>query len=159
NDQDENQGNNMTKRKYSPHEGSPESMIQAPSLLDSNISSASSPQQPVFDSADERIESGERIGELAAPGDLETYPGKEVGNEIMAKRVDSPRPVSAIEEKFRSDIDEMLEENLEFWLRFSTSFHQIRKFQTSVHDLKVELSKVKDNMIQDGTDKIQSFTS
>jgi hypothetical protein len=37
-----------------------------------------------------------------------------------------------------------LKENLEFWLRFSTSVHQIQKFQTSIQDLHAELQKLKD---------------
>ncbi|XP_044510594.1 protein NETWORKED 2A [Mangifera indica] len=49
------------------------------------------------------------------------------------------------EEKIRSNIDELLEENLEFWLRFSTSYHQIPKFQSTVSDLKAELTKLKRN--------------
>lgn len=51
--------------------------------------------------------------------------------------------VPAIEDKIRADIDELLEENLEFWLRFSTSFHQINKFQNGVHDLRSELTRLR----------------
>lgn len=56
-----------------------------------------------------------------------------------------PHSFSTIEEKFRSDIDGLLEENLEFWLRFSTSVHQIQKFETSIEDLQLDLSKLKEN--------------
>ncbi|CAN6917423.1 unnamed protein product [Brassica oleracea] len=57
---------------------------------------------------------------------------------------DSPRTkIPAVEDKVRADIDAVLEENLEFWLRFSTSVHQIQKFQTTVQDLKSELTKLK----------------
>ncbi|KAF6160609.1 hypothetical protein GIB67_019549 [Kingdonia uniflora] len=59
-----------------------------------------------------------------------------------------PLKVSIIEEKFRRDIDELLEENLEFWLRFSTSFHQIQNFETAVQDLQSEYSKLKENKKQ-----------
>ncbi|GLT79922.1 hypothetical protein SLA2020_513890 [Shorea laevis] len=55
------------------------------------------------------------------------------------------RPVSAVEEKLRSDIDGLLEENLEFWLRFSTCFHQIQKYEASVQDLNAELLKMREN--------------
>ncbi|RZC55638.1 hypothetical protein C5167_014498 [Papaver somniferum] len=67
--------------------------------------------------------------------------------------VDEPHVLSTIEEKFRKDIDELLEENLEFWLRFSTSFHQIQKFQTSIQDLQTELSQLKDKKKQEGSSK------
>nr|GEU75192.1 kinase-interacting protein 1 [Tanacetum cinerariifolium] len=57
--------------------------------------------------------------------------------------IDDPEPVSEIEEKFRTDIDAILDENLDFWLRFSTQFHQVQKFKTEVEDLKGEIGKVK----------------
>ncbi|GAU23664.1 hypothetical protein TSUD_304390 [Trifolium subterraneum] len=53
------------------------------------------------------------------------------------------RSLSPLEKKFRSEIDDLLEQNLEFWLRFSTSVHQIQKFQESLEDLKAELRKIK----------------
>ncbi|CAH9077020.1 unnamed protein product [Cuscuta epithymum] len=53
--------------------------------------------------------------------------------------------MNSIEEKINTDIDELLEENIEFWLRFSTSFHQIRKFQSAVKDLQDELQKKRPN--------------
>ncbi|PWA69463.1 kinase-interacting protein 1 [Artemisia annua] len=57
--------------------------------------------------------------------------------------IDDPETVSEIEEKFRTDIDAILDENLDFWLRFSTQFHQVQKFKTEVADLKGEIGKVK----------------
>ncbi|KAM7253325.1 hypothetical protein ACFE04_025943 [Oxalis oulophora] len=59
--------------------------------------------------------------------------------------------ITTIQGKIRSDIDEILEENLEFWLRFSESFHQIKKFQTSVRDLRTELYKLKDKIKREGS--------
>ncbi|CAH9097792.1 unnamed protein product, partial [Cuscuta europaea] len=53
--------------------------------------------------------------------------------------------MNSIEEKINTDIDELLEENIEFWLRYSTSFHQIRKFQSAVKDLQDELQKKRPN--------------
>ncbi|XP_018471878.2 protein NETWORKED 2B [Raphanus sativus] len=59
---------------------------------------------------------------------------------------ETPRKkIPTVEEKVRGDIDAVLEENIEFWLRFSTSVHQIQKYQTAVHDLKAELSKLSSN--------------
>ncbi|EFH68778.1 kinase interacting family protein [Arabidopsis lyrata subsp. lyrata] len=52
------------------------------------------------------------------------------------------KKIPTVEEKVRGDIDAVLEENIEFWLRFSTSVHQIQKYHTSVQDLKSELSKI-----------------
>ncbi|KAL2504502.1 kinase interacting family protein [Abeliophyllum distichum] len=52
--------------------------------------------------------------------------------------------ISVVEEKLRMDIDAILDENLDFWLRFSTSFHLIQKFQAEVQDLQNEISKIKE---------------
>ncbi|XP_039041767.1 protein NETWORKED 2A-like [Hibiscus syriacus] len=57
------------------------------------------------------------------------------------------------EGKIRSDIDELLEDNLAFWLRFSTSFHQIQKYQTSVQDLKSELLTLRERKKQEHNGK------
>ncbi|WOL20331.1 hypothetical protein Cni_G29136 [Canna indica] len=46
------------------------------------------------------------------------------------------------EDKFRADIDNLLEENLDFWLRFSTSYHQIQKFQITFKELKADIEKL-----------------
>ncbi|KAJ8444972.1 hypothetical protein Cgig2_029166 [Carnegiea gigantea] len=62
------------------------------------------------------------------------------------------REVSAVEEKLRADIDEILEKNLDFWIRFSSTFGQIQKFQTGVRDLKAELAKIeKENEKKEGS--------
>lgn len=49
---------------------------------------------------------------------------------------------SEIEDKFRMDIDQLLEENLEFWLRFSAALHQIQNYETAVEDLQAETTKL-----------------
>ncbi|BAS92002.1 Os05g0119400 [Oryza sativa Japonica Group] len=49
---------------------------------------------------------------------------------------------SPLEEKFRQDIDALLEENLEFWMKFSTSFQQIQGFQTKYEQLQPEIGKL-----------------
>ncbi|CAF2082267.1 unnamed protein product [Brassica napus] len=59
---------------------------------------------------------------------------------------ETPRKkIPTVEDKVRGEIDAVLEENIEFWLRFSTSVHQFQKYQTAVHDLKAELSKLSSN--------------
>ena len=112
-------------------------------------------QKQVSDSPDDRkVESLERNEELALPEIPISSPEKRVVS------VDELHDVSMIEERFRSDIDGLLEENIEFWLRFSTSFHQIQKFQTSVQDLQEELANLRENSKkQDGNSKNQSLNS
>ncbi|KAJ3669157.1 hypothetical protein LUZ60_011107 [Juncus effusus] len=51
---------------------------------------------------------------------------------------------SEMESKLRGDIDTLLEENLDFWLRFSTSYHQIQDFQSQFEELRAETDKIKD---------------
>ncbi|XP_051126781.1 kinase-interacting protein 1-like [Andrographis paniculata] len=53
--------------------------------------------------------------------------------------------------KIRSDIDAILEENLDFWLKFSTAYHQVRKFKTEVDDLQNEAWKLKEKRKPDGS--------
>ncbi|KAF5740146.1 hypothetical protein HS088_TW11G00212 [Tripterygium wilfordii] len=142
---------------HSHQEGTPESITQVASSPESNISSLTSNQQPPYYMlGEQRVESGERTDKLDAAGELKRS-AKEEERETKIQHFHSvPSPV---EEKFRSEIDELLEENLEFWLRFSTSFHQIRKFQTSIHDLKAELLQLKDGRKQEGSGKNESLTS
>ncbi|KAL5078966.1 hypothetical protein RYX36_007387 [Vicia faba] len=56
--------------------------------------------------------------------------------------IDLPESTSVIEEKFRSNIDEVLEENLTFWLKFSTTYAEIQRFETTIKDLQTEVSKL-----------------
>ncbi|XVF36587.1 hypothetical protein REPUB_Repub19eG0070000 [Reevesia pubescens] len=85
---------------------------------------------------------------------------KKMGKKVMeVKPVSEPRSVLTVEDKIRSDIDDLLEENLEFWLRFSTCFHQIQKYQTSVKDLKSELSNLGEEKNQEGNGKREPLKS
>lgn len=69
---------------------------------------------------------------------------EEETEDIKMISIDQPQLTSAVEEKFRMNIDELLEENLNFWLRFSTSYHDLQKFQTQTQDLQSEISKLKE---------------
>lgn len=42
-----------------------------------------------------------------------------------------------------SAIDAILDENLNFWLKFSSAFHKVHKFKTQIDDLNQEIEKVK----------------
>ncbi|KAL0379013.1 UNVERIFIED_CONTAM: Kinase-interacting protein 1 [Sesamum radiatum] len=72
-------------------------------------------------------------------------------DEIKLVFMDRAPSTSKVEEKLRTDIDALLDENLEFWLRFSTTFHQVQKFKNEVHDLQDETSKLKEKRKSDGT--------
>ncbi|XP_027355738.1 protein NETWORKED 2A-like [Abrus precatorius] len=75
---------------------------------------------------------------------------------VKGNQVDTKPSLSTLEKKYRSDIDDLLEENLQFWMRFSTSVHQIQKFQNSIQDLKAELRKIKDTMSREKLNSIKS---
>ncbi|GFY90782.1 kinase interacting (KIP1-like) family protein [Actinidia rufa] len=57
--------------------------------------------------------------------------------------MDQPQSMLPIEEKLRMNIDALLDENLDFWLRFSIAFHQVQKFKTGFQDLQAEIAKLK----------------
>ncbi|GLT33676.1 hypothetical protein SLA2020_082400 [Shorea laevis] len=81
-----------------------------------------------------------------------TLPGKkEEKEEIKVIFIDQPHSISPIEEKFRKSIDELLDENLDFWLRFSISFGQIQNYETSVKDLLSEVLKLEERHKQEGS--------
>ncbi|KAJ0770718.1 putative protein Networked (NET), actin-binding (NAB) [Helianthus annuus] len=56
--------------------------------------------------------------------------------------LDEPQVVSASEEKLRRNIDVILDQNLDLWLRLSTTFRQVHKFKKQVKDLQEEVKKV-----------------
>ncbi|KAB2004863.1 hypothetical protein ES319_D11G230100v1 [Gossypium barbadense] len=74
---------------------------------------------------------------------------KEEGNEPTV--MNQPSTMSAIEAKFRMNIDALLEENLEFWFRFGTAFHEVQKFENGVKDLVGEVSKLGERQKQEGS--------
>ncbi|KAE8656113.1 Protein NETWORKED 2C [Hibiscus syriacus] len=97
----------------------------------------------------------EKAGQTTRGGFKES--AENMGVHVMQVKPESrPHDVLTVEDEIRSGIDDLLEENLEFWLRFSTSVHQIKKYQTSVKDLKAELSKLRKN---EGGGKQQSMKS
>ncbi|KAI9124929.1 hypothetical protein K1719_003545 [Acacia pycnantha] len=65
-------------------------------------------------------------------------------DEILLK-VHETDSTSGIEEKFRRSMDEILEENLGFWMKFSTTFTEIQRFQTTIEDLQADISKLEEN--------------
>lgn len=89
-----------------------------------------------------------RFSNIPSP-DLEYQPVWPLTEKEQGESKDIPLDkllsITAIEENIREDIDDILGENLEFWLRFSTSYHQVQKFQTSIQDLQAELLKLEED--------------
>ncbi|KAE8673978.1 hypothetical protein F3Y22_tig00111769pilonHSYRG00212 [Hibiscus syriacus] len=76
---------------------------------------------------------------------------KEVEEDLIPKPVYESKPISAIEEKFRTDIDELLEENLDFWYRFSSTLYELQKYQSGVKDLEAEVLKLEERQRSEGS--------
>ncbi|OMO92802.1 KIP1-like protein [Corchorus capsularis] len=80
-----------------------------------------------------------------------TTPAEKKAEDDIGALFITPSQPSEIEEKFRMSIDELLEENLDFWLRFSTAFHEVQKFDTAVKDLVAEASKLEERHKNEGS--------
>ncbi|KAA8528363.1 hypothetical protein F0562_035718 [Nyssa sinensis] len=157
-DSDDTPETNLTEFVHSQQEGPHENLATTASSQVCDISSPTSDQKHVPNLLDEEnVESIERTEESAAPENAKNSPTKEDEEKVISNQ--DHHAISTIEEKFRMDIDGLLEENIEFWLRFSTSFHQMQKFQTSVQDLQEELRELKENKKQEGSSKRQSVNS
>ncbi|GMI86562.1 Networked 2D [Hibiscus trionum] len=63
---------------------------------------------------------------------------------------------SEIEEKFRMNIDEMLNENLDVWFRFNTAVQEVPKFKNGVKDLQAKILILDERKKQDGKATVKS---
>ncbi|KAA8546703.1 hypothetical protein F0562_003066 [Nyssa sinensis] len=99
-------------------------------------------QQTHSDLLDDRSAKPEATTEVSTINEIP--PTKNDEDDIKLMLVGEPQALSPVEEKLRMNIDAILDENLDFWLRFSTSFHQIQKLKTEVQDLQDEISKLKE---------------
>jgi hypothetical protein len=79
---------------------------------------------------------------------------KEIGEiEEYMKNCQNEEPhVSSLEKKFGEEISKVLEESLDFWLRFSTSYRYIQKFQKTFDKAKAKLDRLTDAKVQEGLD-------
>ncbi|RDY10447.1 Protein NETWORKED 2A, partial [Mucuna pruriens] len=123
----------ITEYKYTPQEALLRKASNAP---DSEISPSTSDANAARSPFAEQLESD-------STGNIAFASMKLTLAKLMADQ-EKRHDLSSLEQKFRSDIDDLLEENLEFWLRFSTSVHQIQKFQNSIQDLKAELKIIRE---------------
>ncbi|RWR74117.1 hypothetical protein CKAN_00243200 [Cinnamomum micranthum f. kanehirae] len=94
-----------------------------------------------LDGSNSDSDSKEIIDESSATASTQTP----TGEEIEAALTVEPRIASSIEERFRKAVDEQLEENIQFWLRFGTSSQQIQKLQMETEDLHSQFSKLSSN--------------
>ncbi|XP_074263671.1 protein NETWORKED 2A-like [Silene latifolia] len=124
--------------------------------VDGQDSSTDSDRKPLFHHLYDR---DGIIKQAAEEGEKKLSTIKEATGEKRVKLnlVTKTMPGSRTEDRFRSALDNLLEANLDFWLRFSTAFHQIQKFQTSIRDLQEELVKLKGSQKKQGNEAPQQF--
>ncbi|KAK8511632.1 hypothetical protein V6N13_024259 [Hibiscus sabdariffa] len=107
--------------------------------------------RPNDEGTDEFLESSEKLQEPKTETTEAPQPVEKEERDWLPKPVNEPEPTSAIEEKFRTDIDELLEENLDFWYRFSSTLCEIQKYQTGVKDLEAEVLKLEERQKSEGS--------
>ncbi|XP_062225375.1 protein NETWORKED 2A-like [Phragmites australis] len=95
------------------------------------------------------VEKSEESSEANTNPSLEDKEIAEI-EEYMKHCEDEEPHVSSLEDKFKVEISRVLEESLDFWLRFSTSYHYMQKFQKSFDKAKAELDRLTDAKAQDG---------
>jgi flagellar motility protein MotE (MotC chaperone) len=100
------------------------------------------------------VEKSEETSKISTTPTTEDKEIAEIDEYIKQCQVEEPPAYSVGEEKFRAEIDKVLEQNMDFWLRFSTSYHQIRNFQTAFDRLKAEMVKLTDAQAQGVADGI-----
>ncbi|GAU45481.1 hypothetical protein TSUD_191000 [Trifolium subterraneum] len=86
------------------------------------------------------LEGKEEMQELPLP----RPPENNVIEAMLKLEEEEEETTSAVEQRFRMGIDELLEENLEFWMRFSASFTEIQKFEATTKDLLHEVSRIEE---------------
>ncbi|KAL2905846.1 Protein NETWORKED 2D [Bienertia sinuspersici] len=112
-------------------------------MKDEEIHSLRQKLSAVQKKLDEYKNAKEKEEELADRDEPSSPP--EDDDEIKFMAPDEEHEISPVEQKLRAEMDQILEENLDFWMRFSASFAQVQKFQNGVHDLQAELAKLEKN--------------
>ncbi|XP_019431351.1 PREDICTED: protein NETWORKED 2A-like [Lupinus angustifolius] len=133
-----------TEYKYTPHEAALRKAAEGgANLQHSEISPLNSDANAVRTPFSEK-------NNVETTTNNSSYAAIKMTLEKLMVSQDKHHNLTTFEQKFRLELDNLLEENLEFWLRFSTSVHQIQKFQNSIQDLKAEVRTIKENKNSEG---------
>ncbi|XP_020592618.1 protein NETWORKED 2B-like isoform X2 [Phalaenopsis equestris] len=79
-----------------------------------------------------------------------------VKKDLAYEATDTWQATTHVEENFRREIDALLDENLDFWLRFSSFFQQLQKFQFEFDDLQAAFKKLSGRNSDDGSGSVPS---
>uniref|UniRef100_A0A0D9V7I8 NAB domain-containing protein n=1 Tax=Leersia perrieri TaxID=77586 RepID=A0A0D9V7I8_9ORYZ len=115
----------------------------------------SSLQTKLNSSLSQCFEKSEESFEANTTASLEDKESAEIEEYMKIHQHEEPQD-SSLEDKFRAEISRVLEESLDFWLRFSTSYHYMQKFQKSFDKAKAEMDKLTDAKAQEGSDAVPS---
>lgn len=85
-----------------------------------------------------------------------TSPQITVKKDLAYEATFTSQATSHVEEKLRRDIDALLDENLNFWLRFSSFFQQLQKFQLEFDNLQAAFKRLSERYSDDGSGSISS---
>ncbi|KAL4558978.1 hypothetical protein LXL04_031105 [Taraxacum kok-saghyz] len=96
-----------------------------------------------IDSVDEGRHEREEVDEINKCQHLNDEGNKEIELKKDEDSIDDPNEVREVEDEIRREIDDFRKESLELWLRFSTAYHQINRFQDSTNDLLKEIREAK----------------
>lgn len=95
---------------------------------------------------DEHIKSLKQILETGQE-ETEENQNEDTGREntlvVPVQLIDEQEDLTLVEERFRRDIDKILEENLQFWLRFTSSSDQVHKFQSTFEGILGDIQQLK----------------
>jgi predicted nucleic acid-binding Zn-ribbon protein len=110
---------------------------------------------PSYSSIHQRRPSVSSISRLIRMGPTVAQEGEEQQGGFNREDLRLPAVVEAenasnLEERFRRDIDTLLDENLEFWMKFSSSLQRVQEFQSKHEGLQVKLLNNKEEGKQDG---------
>jgi len=86
-------------------------------------------------------EGGEPAGS-GKPSDAAAEQGGISLEDLRLPPIAEAENASPLEEKFRRDIDTLLDENLEFWMKFSSSLQRVQEFQNKYDGLQRKLQLI-----------------
>jgi predicted nucleic acid-binding Zn-ribbon protein len=112
---------------------------------------------PSYSSVHQRRPSVSSISRLIRMGSTIQEGGEQQGGfnleDLRLPAVAEAENVSPLEERFRRDIDTLLDENLEFWMKFSSSLQRVQEFQSKHEGLQVKLLNIKEGKHDEATEK------
>nr|XP_043638131.1 kinase-interacting protein 1-like [Erigeron canadensis] len=133
------------KRKDQLGETTTNEPTKSPNMVDETTDFELEKDQKNIDKETQRIEGSADIAtDFEHKKSIDLVDEETQRRRKLGDRIGEAHEVLDIEDEIRTEIDDLRKENLELWLRFSTSYHQINRFQDSYNDLLQEIKDVKE---------------